>query len=274
VALVTGGSRGIGKGCALELAAAGATVYLTGRTTVEGEAPLPGTIGGTRSEIEAAGGEAVAIACDHRDDAGVEAVFERIEQDHGRLDILVNNAMSIPKEMVNGKPFFENPLSNWDDMIDVGVRSVYVASWFAAGRLMAPAKRGLIVNISSSGATKYAWHVGYGVGKAAVDKMSADMGEELGPLGITVVSIWPGLVLTERTRGVTARMGLDPSKAESQRFTGRAIVALAADPDRMQHCGGVVVSRDLADRYGFTDLGGGLPEGPLRERPRGISNSA
>lgn len=274
VALVTGGSRGIGKGCALELAAAGATVYLTGRTTVEGDAPLPGTIGATAQEIEEAGGHAIAVACDHRDDAAVEAVFETIERDHGCLDILVNNAMSIPREMVNGKPFFENPLSNWDDMIDVGTRSAYAASWFACRRLMAPAKRGLIVNISSSGAAKYAWHVGYGVGKAALDKMTGDMGEELAPLGIAVVSLWPGLVLTERTKNVSQSTGLDTSKAESQRFTGRAVVALASDPAVARHNGQVRTSRALADEYRFTDQGGRLPDGPLKERPRGISPSA
>ncbi|HVH18284.1 MAG TPA: SDR family NAD(P)-dependent oxidoreductase, partial [Myxococcota bacterium] len=161
VAIVTGASRGIGKGCALELAAAGAVVYLTGRSVREGDAALPGTVGATAAEIAAAGGEAIAVACDHRDDAAVEALFARVDAERGRLDVLVNNAFLIPPELTSGKKFYEVPISNWDDMIDVGTRSAYVASVFAARRMTRQGS-GLIANISSSGATKYAWHVAYG----------------------------------------------------------------------------------------------------------------
>ena len=131
-AIVTGASRGIGKGCALELGAAGATVYATGRTLKEGDAPLPGSLEATVRDVEALGGRCVGVACDHRDDAQVAALFERVAAESGRLDVLVNNAFLIPPELTSGLPFWETPLSNWDDMIDVGTRSAYVATWHAA----------------------------------------------------------------------------------------------------------------------------------------------
>ncbi len=266
VAIVTGASRGIGKGCALELGAAGATVYVTGRTRRQSGGDLPGTIGQTAEELTAEGGRGVAVQCDHRNDGEVEALFERVRRDEARLDLLVNNAFIIPPELTSGKKFWEVPLSNWDDMIGVGTRSAYVASVFAA-RQMLPAKRGLIANISSSGAAKYAWHVAYGVGKCALDRLTADTAHELGPHGIAVVSLWPSLVLTERIQlNLDKLPGLAKVKAESQRFTGRAVAALAADPEVMRHTGRALASRALADVYGFTDVDGSLPDGPLDER--------
>jgi NAD(P)-dependent dehydrogenase (short-subunit alcohol dehydrogenase family) len=268
IAVVTGASRGVGKGCALELGAAGATVYLTGRTVTEGEAPLPGTIGATAAEIEGAGGRAVAVRCDHRDDAEVEALFDRVRDEQGRLDVLVNNAFLIPRELTSGLPFWRCPISNWDDMIGVGTRSAYVASLFAA-RLMTARGSGLIANISSSGAAEYAWHVAYGVGKAALDRFTADAARELREQGVAVVSLWPGLVATERVRAARAALpALDLGAAESQRFTGRAVVALAADPEVLRRSGRAFASRALALEYGFTDIDGRLPAGPLHDRPR------
>ena len=255
VALVTGASRGIGKGCALELGAAGATVYVTGRTAEEGGAPLPGSIAATAAEVDAAGGRGVAVRCDHRDDAAVAALFARVRAEQGRLDVLVNNAFLIPRELTSGRPFWETPLSNWDDMIDVGTRSAYVASHFAAP-LMVAQKAGLIVNVSSSGAAEYAWHVAYGVGKAALDRITADTARELRPFGVAVVSLWPGLVLTERTsRAREALPSLDFSGAESQRFTGRAVVALAGDSQVLARSGRAFSSRELAEAYGLEPVG-------------------
>ncbi len=270
VALVTGASRGIGKGCALELAAAGAAVYVTGRTTGPGQHPLPGTVGATAEEIAAEGGTATAVACDHRDDDAVRAVFERIAADHGRLDVLVNNAFAIPDEMTSGLPFWEVPISNWDDIIDVGTRSAYVASVLAAPVMIAQGD-GLIANISSSGATEYAWHVAYGVGKCALDRMTSDCARELGDTGVSMVSFWPGFVRTERIdmaieAGVELPPSLDLSVAESPRFTGRAVTALAVDSERSRYTGQAVTSRDMADTYGFTDTDGSLPAGPLHDR--------
>ena len=267
VAIVTGASRGVGKGCALELAAAGALVYVTGRSVNPGDAPLPGTVGATAEEIAQAGGRAVAVPCDHRDDAQVEALFARVQQEQGRLDVLVNNAFLIPRELTSGKPFWELPISNWDDMIDVGTRSAYVASALAAP-LMIAAGHGLIANISSSGAREYAWHVAYGVGKAALDRLTADSAHELRTHGVAVVSLWPGLVMTERLEGLRGKTdALDFDSAESQRFTGRAVAALSADPKVIEKSGQAFASRDLADEYGFTDVDGSLPKGPLHERP-------
>ena len=270
VALVTGASRGIGKGCAVELAAAGAAVYVTGRTTGPGQHPLPGTVGSTAEEIAAAGGSATAVACDHRDDNAVRAVFDQVAADHGRLDILVNNAFAIPDEMTSGLPFWEVPISNWDDIIDVGTRSAYVASVMAAPVMIAQGD-GLIANISSSGATEYAWHVAYGVGKCALDRMTADCARELADSGVSMVSVWPGFVRTERIdvaveAGVELPPSLDVSAAESPRFTGRAVTALAIDPDRSRYTGQAASARDLAETYGFTDTDGRLPPGPLHDR--------
>ena len=267
VAIVTGASRGIGKGCALELGALGATVYVTGRSTSPRAHPLGGTVAETAAAVTAAGGRGVAVACDHRDDAQVKRLFKQVETEQGRLDLLVNNAFLIPKELTSGKPFWEVPLSNWDDMIDVGTRSAYVASHFAA-KLMTPAKRGLIANISSSGAREYAWHVAYGVGKCALDRLTADSAHELRAHGVAVVSLWPGLVLTERLQGAQAALPkLDFGGAESQRFTGRAVTALARDPEVLRFSGRALTSRELADVYGFTDVDGRLPKGPLHDRP-------
>ena len=270
VALVTGASRGIGKGCALELAAAGASVYITGRTTGAGQHPLPGTVGATAEEIAAAGGAAVAVACDHRDDDAVRLVFDQIAADHGRLDVLVNNAFALPDELTAMLPFWEVPISNWDDMMDVGTRSAYVASVLAAP-VMIEQGDGLIANISSSGAVEYAWHVAYGVGKCALDRMTADCARELRDSGVSMVSVWPGFVRTERIdmaveSGVELPPSLDVSAAESPRFTGRAVTALAIDANRSRYTGQAVSARDMADAYGFTDVDGRLPAGPLHDR--------
>jgi NAD(P)-dependent dehydrogenase (short-subunit alcohol dehydrogenase family) len=266
VAIVTGASRGIGKGCALELGAAGATVYVTGRSVSESDHPLPGTVGATAHEIDAVGGTGIAVACDHRDDAAVAALFDRVDQEHGRLDILVNNAFIVTNELTSGRPFWELPLSNWDDMIDVGTRSAYVAIVFAAQRMVS-AGRGLVVNISGSGAAEYAWHVAYGVGKCALDRITADTALELESHGVAVVSVWPGFVRTERI-DVAVESGvvpdtLDVDSAESPRFTGRAVVALATDAHVSRWSGRAVPVRDLADEYGFRDVDGRLPPGPM-----------
>ncbi len=269
VAIVTGASRGIGKGIALELGAAGATVYATARSTTEADHPLPGTIGATAQEVDALGGTGIAVALDHRDDAAVEALFDRVLAEHGHLDVLVNNAFIVTDQLTSGLPFWEADLSNWDDMIDVGTRSAYVASVFAA-RAMVKANAGLIVNVSSSGAEEYAWQVAYGVGKCALDRITADTAHELASHGVAVVSVWPGFVRTERI-DVGAAMGLLPdsldlSTSESPRFMGRAVVALATDAGVARWSGKAVSARDLADEYGFTDVDGNLPAGPLRHR--------
>ncbi len=264
VAIVTGASRGIGKGCALELGAAGATVYVTGRSTSEADHPLPGTVGATAHEIDELGGTGIAVAVDHRDDDAVASLFARVQHEHGRLDVLVNNAFIVTNELTSGLPFWEVPLSNWDDMIDVGTRSAYVATVFAA-RLMVPRRAGLVVNVSGSGANEYAWSVAYGVGKCALDRITADTALELRPHGVQVVSVWPGFVRTERIdvgmqHGALPE-GLDVSAAESPRFTGRAVVALATDPDSSRWSGRAVAvaRRSRRTTASATSTAGCLP---------------
>ncbi|MEO7092158.1 MAG: SDR family NAD(P)-dependent oxidoreductase [Polyangiales bacterium] len=257
IAIVTGASRGVGKGIALGLGEAGATVYVTGRTVDAGA--HPGTIGETAAEVTALGGKGIAVACDHADDAQVEALFSRVLGGGQRLDVLVNNAFAIPEGKVVA-PFWELPIDQWDTMHRVGLRSHYVATWFAAPKMIAR-KAGLVVNVSSFGAKIQAVNVAYGVGKAGVDRLSRDSGRELRPHGVCVVSLWPGVVKTERLLLEHDRIGFDPSQpnAESPLFSGRAVAALAADPDVLKRSGQALVVAELAREYGFTEADGTQP---------------
>ena len=261
IAVVTGGSRGVGKGIALGLGEAGATVYVTGRSTQTGQ--IPGTIGETAEAVTALGGKGIAVPCDHGKDGEIEALFERVRVEAKRLDILVNNAFAIPDGKLIG-PFWELPLPQWDTFHGVGLRSHYVASWYAAP-MMALARRGLIVNVSSFGAKVYAISVAYGVAKSALDRMSRDMGRELMPHGVCVVSLWPGIVKTERLLAEPGRIGFDPTHGESPQFSGRAVAALASDEKRLAKSGQALVVAELADEYGFTDIDGSKPAS-LRRR--------
>ncbi|HEY8216019.1 MAG TPA: SDR family NAD(P)-dependent oxidoreductase [Acidimicrobiia bacterium] len=274
VAVVTGASRGIGKGIALELAAAGATVYVTARTVEPG--PIPGTLGETVAEMTALGGSGIGVACDHHDDAQVHELFERVRSEQGRLDVLVNNVYSaIDLAPWLGKRFWEMPSDAWDQVIGIGARSHYVAAVDATPMLI-ESGHGLIANVSSSGAVEYAHNVLYGVGKAAVDRMTADMDHELRTLGVTVVSLWPGLVRTEivalGARHVDGHDVLDLpgegtfdlANAETPRFVGRGVVALAADPSAGTFSGRAVTTLALAEHYGFTDVDGRVPRASIR----------
>jgi dehydrogenase/reductase SDR family protein 1 len=262
VAVVTGASRGVGKGVALGLGEAGATVYVTGRTVQEGNTPLPGTIGETAEAITRLGGQGIAIRCDHANDGEVELLFRRVKEGQGRLDILVNNAYSVPGglgALPFGVPFWELPISLWDAVHTVGLRSHYVASWFAAP-LMVRQGRGLVVNISSAGAVRHVFNVPYGVGKAGVDKLTADMAHELRPHGVAVISLWPGAVRTEALVANAERWSfVDLARAQSPRLSGRAVAVLAADANVIEKSGRALRVSDLAAEYGFTDTNGTLP---------------
>jgi dehydrogenase/reductase SDR family protein 1 len=255
IAIVTGASRGVGKGIALGLGEAGATVYVTGRSGARGA--LPGTIGETAEQVTALGGKGIAVRCDHAIDDQVKDLIARVERESGGIDVLVNNAFAIPDGKLTA-PFWELPLSHWDTLHRVGLRSHYVASWFAAPKMIA-SRRGLIVNVSSFGAKIYAVNVAYGVGKAGVDRMSRDMGRELRPYDVAVVSLWPGIVKTERLELEADRVAFDTSKGESPQFSGRAVAALASDPKRMAKTGQALVVAELALEYGFTDVDGSQP---------------
>ena len=253
VAVVTGASRGIGKGIALALGDAGATVYVTGRTVTAGSAPLPGSIGETAAEVTKRGGKGIAVQCDHGDDAQIKALFERVAaEQHGQLDILVNNVYRIPDPPAWGGGFWEHPVSIWDDQVGIGLRSHYVASVYAAP-MMVNARRGLIVNISSGGGAQYIYSASYGVGKAGLDRLAKDMAHELKPYNVAAVSLWPGAVKTEFVMKFAASGGMDLSQAESPIFTGRAVVALASDPQIMARSGQICVVAALAREYGFQD---------------------
>lgn len=248
VAIVTGASQGVGKGVALGLAEAGAIVYATGRTVAE------------ESFVDA--GRIIPLRCDHTDDTQVDTAFRRVIDDHSRFDILVNNVWGGYENMIEGGeftwplPFWKQPLWRWDAMFAAGVRAHYVASVHAA-REMVKQRRGLIVNISFWAAQKHIGNVAYGASKAATDKLTADMAHELREHNVAVVSLYPGLVRTEKV--MEAAAFLDLSNSESPQFIGRAVAALAADAEVMRKTGQVLVAAALAQEYGFTDIDGKQP---------------
>jgi dehydrogenase/reductase SDR family protein 1 len=260
-ALVTGATRGVGRGCAVELAVQGASVYITGRTEREGDSRWPGSLETTIEEAKQLGGRIEGIACDHRDDEQVAAVFDRVKRESGRLDLLVNNAFLIPDDMDPNAPFWESSLDCWDDMHQVGARSAYVGTWLAAP-IMIDQGSGLIACVSSEAARYYKLHPAYGAAKAALERVTRDCGHELDAFGVATVSIWPSFVTTERMLALDAEeWGLDLDGAESPRFTGRGIAAILCDKRRMEKSGRVFTTLQLAQEYGFVDVDGSLPRG-------------
>ncbi len=254
VAVVTGASRGIGKGIAEGLGEAGATVYVTGRSESNEIPPAPLTVQATAQSVTDFGGNGIAVALDHNDDEQVKALFDRVAAEQERLDILVNNVYQIPVTPALSGGFWEHPLSVWDDQCGVGLRGYYVASVYAAP-LMISRPGGLIVNISSRGGREYVFSTSYGVGKAGVDRMAKDMAVELADYGCAALSLSPSKVKTEFILDMVARgkMKLDPDKAQSVRFSGRCIAALAMDTKIMERSGGIYTVSELAEVYGFTD---------------------
>ena len=261
IAVVTGASRGIGKGIAVALAGEGATVYVTGRTVTAGSHPLPGTVGETAAECDRRGGKGIAVAVDHAKDEQVAALFDQVRTEQGRLDILVNNAFSLPEDLIEPGGFWEKPLSNWE-MIDVGLRSNFVAAWHAA-QMMVPQRGGLIVAISGYVGVTFTYGTVFGTCKSGVDRMARDMAIELKPYDITSVSLWQGLTFTERAnrnieRNPAMKQSLvtNPLIGCSPEFPGRVIAALAADPERIKRSGGTFITAELAQEYGVTDVDG------------------
>lgn len=247
-ALVTGASRGVGRGVAITLHDAGYRVFATGRTVAS--ADLPDGI--------------VRLAADHLRDADTAAAFDRVASDSGVLDLLVNSAWGGYERMVeNGAftwtaPFWQQPAHRWTSMMDAGVRTAWVASAHAA-RLMLPRRAGFIVNISFWPARKYVGNAIYGVAKAATDKLTADMAHELRPHGISVVSLYPGLVRTEAVVEAAAGGWLNLSNSESPEFIGRVIAALATDPQLAARSGQALVAAAVARELGVKDIDGREP---------------
>jgi NAD(P)-dependent dehydrogenase (short-subunit alcohol dehydrogenase family) len=261
VAVVTGGSRGAGQGIAIALGSHGYTVYVTGRTERAGEATLAGTIHETARAVTAAGGTGVPVRVDHRDDAQVRALFDRVRAESGRLDVLVNNAALIRDELQQDVPFWEKSLAASVDLLDVGLRSSFVSSYYAAPLLVAGG-RGLVVFTSAPGAVHYQYGAAYGAHKAGLDKFAADMAVDLRPFGVAAVSIWMGAVLTERLHKIIdsgPEFSFLNDIGETPEFTGHVIAALAADPEVMKLTGTTVIGAEVARRYGITDRDGRQP---------------
>lgn len=263
VVIVTGASRGAGRGIAQALGGHGCIVYVTGRSEVVEGATLEGTIHATAQAVSEAGGTGIAVRCDHADDAQVKALIERVIADQGRIDILVNNACAIHEKLSTSYNFWEKPLEV-GDMINVGLRSGYVASWYAAPHLVRQG-RGLIVFTSSPGAEHYCFGPAYGAHKAGMDKMAFDMAIDFKDAGVDVaaVSIWMGALRTQRLLDLVAA---EPEKyqhldamLETPEYTGHAIWGLFNDPALMDLSGSVLIGAEVAKGYGIADLNGQFP---------------
>lgn len=266
VAVVTGASRGVGKGIAIALGQAGFTVYLTGRSLVSSQMtlhgqPLPGTLEETAKAVTEAGGQGIPIACDHGDNEQVRALFARVEQEQGHLDLLVNNAIALHENLIDAGPFWQKPL-DMTRMLDVGLKSSYVASYFSAPLLL-KAEKGLIVFTSSYGAGCYMHGPIYGAQKAGGDKMVADMAVDFEDTDVACVSLWLGPQRTERS-AIAAQSRPDAygeimQTGETPEFNGRVIAALLNDPDLAQHSGKTLISAEMAQDYGIRDVDNSQP---------------
>jgi NAD(P)-dependent dehydrogenase (short-subunit alcohol dehydrogenase family) len=261
VVVVTGASRGAGRGIAIALGSHGCTVYVTGRSEKADDATLPGTIHETAQAVTAAGGKGIAVRVDHADDTQVKALFEQVQTEQGCLDILVNNACLVRDEIMYPLNFWEKPL-NVVDMLDVGLRSSYVASHYAAPLLVAQ-KRGLVIFTSASGAVHYVFDPAYGAHKAGMDKLAADMAVDFKPFGVAALSIWMGPLLAERLKALIAshpeKFAKLADTAETPEFTGHIIWALYNDPALMELTGQTVIGAEMAVKYGIKDAGGRQP---------------
>lgn len=260
VALVTGASRGVGKGVAAELAAAGWHVYVTGRSDTAATDEVGGTLHETVSGIRALGGSAVALPCDHADDDQVARAFDRIEAEQGRLDLLVNNFYSGPTDIGDPRPYFERPMGDWDSLIGTGLHGHYVAA-VHAGSVMARQGSGLIVNVSSFGGGAYLGNVAYGMQKAALDKMAHDVAVQLKPYGVHALSLWLGPVLTEKVRAQNTGdvLGFSLAEAETPALIGQVVVAIASDPGLASWSGQTLIAAEVAEQNGIANGQGNLP---------------
>lgn len=261
VVVVTGASRGAGRGIAIGLGSYGCTVYVTGRSEKTGDSALPGTIYETAEAVTAAGGKGIAVRVDHSDDEQTRHLFEQVKAEQGRLDILVNNAAAVYDELTHPGHFWEKPLK-LADFITVGIRSSYVASYYAAP-IMVAQHSGLVVFTSGSGAAHYVYGPGYGAHKASMDKFAWDMGIDFKDFGVHCLSVWMGALLTDRLKMVIAS---DPEKyayldamVETPEFTGHVIWALYNDPGLGELSGSTVIGAEMARKYGLYDVGGKQP---------------
>lgn len=254
IAVVTGSSRGIGRGTAIALGELGATVYVTGRSTGSGALTIDTTV----KMVDDVGGRGIAVQVDHSDDAQIANLFDRVRSDFGHLNVLVNNVYKIPDPPAWGGGFWEHPVSIWDDQVGIGLRAHYVASWHAAPLLFEGGPGGSIMNVSSPGGLSYHFSSSYGAGKAGLDRLSADMAIELKPKGIACCSIYPGSVATEFIQEWAGKRGSDLSKSQTTLGVGRAIAALAIAPDLMSRSGTIQWIEDVSEEFDVRDENGNL----------------
>jgi len=266
VAVVTGASRGLGRGIAAVLGECGATVYVTGRTARGEEAPdgLPGTIDDTADEVTRRGGRGIAVRVDHTVDREVEALFGRVRREQGRLDLLVANAWGGYEHYFGttfddgsrfAAPFWEQSLRRWDGMMTAGVRAQLVSAFFAVP-LLGRRGRGLVVLTGAGDRGRYLGSLVYDLAKNAVSRMALGMGRELLARGVAAVALFPGFLRTERVMAAHARDPFDLGPTESPEYAGRAVAMLSADPRAIRLTGQTLAAGDLARRYRFTDVDG------------------
>jgi len=262
IAVVTGASRGIGRGVAIGLGEQGATVYVTGRSTGD----QPRTIDTTAREVTEAGGKGIPVQTDHFDDDQIAAVFAKVKEDHGHLDILVNNVFKIPDPPAWEGGFWEHPVSIWDDQVGIGLRGHYVASWHAAPLLFESPKRPIIINITSPAGLVYLFNSSYSVGKAGLDRLTHDMAVELVTKNVTALALRPGPTRTEFIEDQAAQgIQVAMDGAETPTFIGRVAAAVISDPLHHEMTGRVHWSSELGIGYGIVDENG---ETPISARQR------
>jgi NAD(P)-dependent dehydrogenase (short-subunit alcohol dehydrogenase family) len=275
VALVAGATRGAGRGIAAELGAAGATVYVSGRTTRDrpSEYQRAETIEETAELVTALGGRGIAVPTDHLVPGQVQALVERIRRDEGRLDILVNDIWGGEKLFEWNKPVWEHGLDNGLRLLRLGIDTHLITAHFALPLLIAH-PGGLLVEVTDGtadyNATHYRLSPFYDLAKTAVNRMAWAHAKDLAPHGATSVSLTPGWMRSEmmlEAFGVREENWRDALTAqphfvisETPRFVGRAVAALAADPDRARWNGQSLSSGGLAQVYGFTDIDGSRPD--------------
>ena len=261
IAVVTGASRGIGKGIALALGELGATVYVTGRTTGDGDR----TIDTTARMVTELGGEGRAIACDHGDDADIARLFEQIGTEVDHINLLVNNVYKIPNPPAWGGGYWDHPIQVWDDQVGIGLRAHYVASWHAA-KLMFAADQSAMVNVSSPGGQSYHFSCSYGAGKAGLDRLTADMAVELEPKGIPAIVLYPGSVSTEFIQDAAKEREMDLSQSQTPLLVGRSVAALVNSENLMARTGSIQWVEDLIEEFDLYDENGSRPTERYAER--------
>ncbi|MGK0256603.1 MAG: dehydrogenase/reductase SDR family protein 1 [Candidatus Azotimanducaceae bacterium] len=263
VAVVTGASRGIGKGVALALGELGCTVFVTGRTTGEGDR----TIDTTARQVTEAGGDGRAIQCDHGDDDAIAKLFEEIGRQVDAIDILVNNVYKIPSPPAWGGGFWDHPIQVWDDQVGIGLRAHYVASWHAAA-LLFKSKGAAMFNISSPGGQSYHFSSSYGAGKAGLDRLTADMAIELEPKNTPAIVIYPGAVATEFILDHAEAQDMDLSQSQTPLLVGRSVAALAVSENLMARTGSIQWVEDLVEEFDLLDENGTRPTEKYADRQR------